>query len=108
MGAAMLAGQNRRFRGTGGVSRENRSLGFLPAFRNADTGAVLLSRFANGTIAPMHLLDGLPDALVMSRTASGRVHRAQDSMVAGFIRHGRFYSREEASRAVASDGGRPS
>jgi len=108
MGAAVLAAHNCRFRGTGGVSRENRSFGFSPAFRDAGTGAVYLSRFANGTIAPMHLLDGLPDALVVSRNASGRVLQAQGSMVAGFVRDGCFYSREEASRAVANEGSRPS
>ena len=108
MGAAVLAAQNRRFRGTGGVSRENRSFGFSPAFRDANTGAVYLSRFANGSIAPMHLLDGLPEALVVSRTASGRVLQAQNSVVAGFVRDGCFYSREQASRAIASEEGRPS
>jgi hypothetical protein len=108
IGATALAEQNHRFRGTGGVSRENRSLGFSPAFRDANTGAVYLSRFANGTVAPMHLLDGLPDALVVSRNASGRVLQAQGSVVAGFVRDRCFYSREEASRAVANEGGRPS
>ena len=101
MSMAVLAGQNRRFRGTGGVSRENRSLGFSPAFRDSCTGGVYLSRFANGTIAPVHLLDRLPDELVLSRNASGRVLKARCSVVAGFVREGRFYTREEASRAIA-------
>jgi hypothetical protein len=106
IGATALAAQNRRFRGTGGVSRENRTLGFSPAFRDINTGEVYLSRFANGAIAPMHLLDGLPDALVVSRNASGRVLQAHGSVVAGFVRNGCFYSREEASRAVANEGDR--
>jgi hypothetical protein len=106
MGAAVLAAQNRRFQGTGGVSRENRSLGFSPAFRDTGTGVVYLSRFASGAPAPMHLLDGLPDTLVVSRSACGRVLQAHGSVVAGFVRDGRFFSREEASRAVASDEGR--
>jgi hypothetical protein len=105
MSVAALAGENRRFRGTGGVSRENRSLGFAPAFRDSRTGGVYLSRFASGAIAPVHLLDRLPDALVLSRSASGRVIEARTSVVAGFVRDGRFYTREEASRAVAEQEG---
>jgi hypothetical protein len=101
MSVAVLAGQNRRFRGTGGVSRENRSLGFAPAFRDSRTGGVYLSRFASGAIAPVHVLDKLPDALVLSRSASGRVIEARSSVVAGFVHHGRFYTREEASKAIA-------
>jgi hypothetical protein len=38
IGATALAEQNHRFRGTGGVSRENRSLGFSPAFRDCLMG----------------------------------------------------------------------
>jgi hypothetical protein len=101
MSVAVLAGQNRRFRGTGGVSRENRSRGFSPAFRDSCTGGVHLSRFANGAIAPVHILDRLPDELVLSRNASGRVVEVQPSVVAGFVREGRFYTREDASKAVA-------
>ena len=102
MDVAALAAQNRRFRGTGGVSRENRSRGFAPAFRDDSTGTLYLSRFANGAISPIHVLDGLPEALVVSRNASGRVLQVQSSVVAGFIRDGRFFSREEASLAVAN------
>ena len=88
------------------VGRDNRLSS--PAFRDAGTGEVYLSRFSNGAIAPMHLLDGLPDALVMSRNASGLVLETQGSVVAGFVRDGCFYSREEASRAVANEEGRMS
>ena len=102
IGATALAAQNRRFRGTGGVSRGNRSYGFAPAFQDTRTGALYLSRFANGAPAPMHLLDGLPDCVVVSRSPSGQVLAVQGSMVAGFIREGCFYSREDAARAVAT------
>lgn len=103
IGAEALAAQNHRFRGTGGVSRENRSHGFAPAFRDARTGALYPSRFANGTPAPMHVLDGLPDCVVVRRNPSGQVVQVEHSMVAGFIRDGRFYTREDASRAVAKE-----
>ena len=102
IGATALAAQNRRFRGTGGVSRGNRSHGFAPAFRDNRTGALYLSRFANGAPAPMHLLDGLPDCMVVSRSPSGQVLAVQGSMLAGFIRDGCFYTRRDAARAVAT------
>ncbi len=50
--------------GTGGVSRGNASLGFRPAFLDSATFAVYPSRFANGSPAPFHLLDGLPDEII--------------------------------------------
>ena len=52
-----LEAQNRQFKGTGGVSEENRSLGFRPAFLDEKTGTIYLSCYTNGQIAPFHLLD---------------------------------------------------
>ena len=89
------------FLGTGGVSAGNRSDGFRPAFLDTDTNAVYLSRFSDGQAAPFHLLDGLPDELVLRRNASGRVEAVKSAVVSGFVRDGRFYSREEAVQAVA-------
>ncbi len=93
--------ESSRFHGTGGESAGNRSDGFRPAFLDTDTGAVYLSRFGDGRPAPFHLLDGLPDELVLQRNASGRVHAVKPSVVSGFVRAGRFYNRDEAARAVA-------
>lgn len=96
-----LREQNRRFKSTGGVSRENRSKGFLPAFSDTGTGAVYLSRFADGRVAPVHVLDGLPAELVTERSASGRVTAVKASICAGFVRNGEFFTREEAANEVA-------
>ncbi|MCB1909879.1 MAG: hypothetical protein KDH15_21170 [Rhodocyclaceae bacterium] len=93
--------ENRTFHGTGGVSAGNREEGFRPAFRDAQTGRVYASRFASGQPAPFHLLDGLPDELVIARHASGRVIAVKPSIASGFVRRGRFYTRDEAARAVA-------
>lgn len=93
-----LADQNQHFEGTAGVSHENRSLGFLPAFADTDTGMVYLSRFANGQLAPMHLLDGLPEKVVEQRDACGRVMAVKDSVIAGFVRDDYFYTREQAAQ----------
>lgn len=96
-----LKEENRRFNGTGGVSRECRSSGFMPAFRDASTGNVYLSRFADGRIAPIHLLDGLPQELVTSRGPTGRVKAVKESVAAGFVYSGRFLTREQVARAVS-------
>ena len=64
---------------------------------DAATRAVHLSRFANGKSAPFHILDGLPDELVLARTAAGRVAAAKPSVVSGFVREGLFYTRDEAA-----------
>lgn len=96
-----LRQQNRVFRGSGGRSQENRSSGFVPAFSDTSTGDVYLSRFADGRLAPMHLLDGLPAAVVIERSVSGRVMSVKETLQAGFVRAGKFYTREQAAAAVA-------
>ena len=100
--APNLARENRQFRGTGGRSQHNRGFGFRPAFMDDETGAVYASRFSDGSEAPFHLLDGLPDTVVVRRDASGRVAAAKSSLVSGFLRNKRFYRREEAAAFVAA------
>ncbi|HAO31872.1 MAG TPA: hypothetical protein PLP22_06480 [Candidatus Competibacter sp.] len=97
---ARLRKENLTFAGTGGVSQGNRSSGFLPAFYDTESGSVQVARFSNGSPAPMHLLDGLPDEWVKRQHASGRVVSVKDSVIAGFLRRGRFYTREQAAQAV--------
>jgi hypothetical protein len=97
---ADLSAESDMHRGSGGCSEENAGLGFRPAFLDADTGSVYRSCFPDGTPAPFHLLDGLPDAVIVSRTVSGRVAEAKASLVSGFVRLGRFYTRDEAAAAV--------
>nr|NMF98839.1 hypothetical protein [Aromatoleum toluolicum] len=96
-----MSEENRRFQGTGGRSQENRSLGFRPAFFDGITGIIYASRFSNGMDAPFHLLDGLPDEVVMRRHASGQVAEVKTSLVSGFLRDGLFYTREQAAAFVA-------
>lgn len=93
----VLQRENRRYRGTGGRSEENAGAGFRPAFRDAETGIVYPSRFGDGRPAPCHLLDGLPDGIVLDRDACGRAQRVKPSLVSGFVRGQRFYTREEAA-----------
>lgn len=97
---AELVAQNRRFHGTGGRSEENSEQGFRPAFLDSLSGTIHLSRFADGRLAPMHLLDGLPAELIRQRSASGRVLAVSKRLIAGFERDGRFYTRAQAAAAI--------
>lgn len=103
MTEATLRSENRHFCGTGGVSSASRGAGFHPAFLDTGTRAVYLSRFADGQIAPFHMLDGLPNEVVLARGPSGRVAAAKPSIVSGFVRAGQFYTRDEAAACVAAD-----
>ena len=94
-----LALDNIRFRGTAGVS-EHRPRGFSPAFMDTETRRVYPSRFADGRLAPIHLLQGLPDEVLIARHSGGREVKA--SVVAGFLFDGRFYTRAEAASHAAS------
>ncbi|HEU0204473.1 MAG TPA: hypothetical protein VFR86_29025 [Burkholderiaceae bacterium] len=92
-----LALENACYRGTAGVSDGNRGLGMRPAFFDHASGTTHLSRFADGCVAPVHLLDGLPADLVLTRDECGRARSARATVEAGFERGGRFYSRAEAA-----------
>ena len=97
----VLRFENASFLGTGGVSAGNRSEGFRPAFMDTDTNSIYLSSFSDGQPAPFHLLDGLPDELVMQRNTSGKVEAVKGAVVSGFVRAGRFCSRDEAAQTIA-------
>ena len=92
-----LLRDNVAYDGTYGISRNNGSLGFVPAFRDSDTGRVEIARFSSGRPAPMHLLEGLPSEWAVGRTSDGRICAVKASIVAGFIRNGVFYTREQAA-----------
>lgn len=97
-----LGNENQHYQGTGGISQENRRYRFLPAFLDTSTGSVYPSRFRDGRWAPIHLFDGLPEKLVLQRAASGEVIAVKTSVTSGFLRDGRFYTREQAARAMQS------
>jgi hypothetical protein len=98
-----LRRETHAYRGTGGTSEESREQGFVPAFRDVASGRVYLSRFANGQPAPLHVVAGLPDEVVVRRDATGRVVAVKGTVVAGFVRQGRFYTREQAAESVEGD-----
>lgn len=92
-----LAEENREFAGTGGVSENNAQARFAPAFQDAGTGQVEVSRFENGQPAPFHLLDGLPDEWIVERDVKGRVVSLKANIVSGFVLLGEFFTRQEAA-----------
>ena len=94
--------ENRCFRGTAGVSTVSRGQGFIPAFRDRETGRVYLSRHPDGQPARFHTLQGLPDAVVTARTADGRVRCVKPGLQSGFVKCGLFYTREQALAQVAA------
>lgn len=96
-----LQRENDVFLGSGGISQENSGYGFRPAFLDTETRSIHLSRFSDGRLAPFHSIDGLPDALVMERDPGGRIMAARPSVVSGFVRDGRFYTRDEAAASVS-------
>ena len=93
----VLEQETRMHEGSGGVSAENRHCGFRPAFLDRASGIIHPSCYASGEPAPFHLLDGLPDELVLARNTVGRVTKVVGSVISGFVHKGRFYTREEAA-----------
>ncbi len=96
MNRQSLRQENRKFANTSGVSSQNRSLGFLPAFRDEDTGRVELARFEDGRLAPMHVISGLPEAWAEEHDSNGVILAVKASIVSGFCKDGHFYTRDEA------------
>ena len=95
-----LESENRIYAGTGGTSQENRSKGFFPAFYDTETGTVELSRFSNGSLAPIHLIEGLPDSWVVERDLNGMIRAIKHSVIAGFVHGDDFYTRQQAAEAL--------
>jgi hypothetical protein len=96
-----LERENDFFRATGGVSQGNGQHAFCSAFWDSATGRIFLSRFRDGRQASVHVLDGLPEDLVLERDSDGRVLVVKDTVVAGFLHADHFYTREQVSLLLA-------
>ena len=96
-----LRAENVLYAHTRGISQRNRAGGFRPGYLHRASGQTVLSRFGDGSPAPIHVLDGLPQSWVIRRDAVGRVIEASPEIVSGFIRDDVFYTREEAIKAAA-------
>jgi hypothetical protein len=49
----------------------------------------------------VHILDGLPNKLVIERTSSGQVSAIKGTVIPGFVMDGHFYTREQAAHMLA-------
>jgi len=96
-----LAHQNQAYAGTGGTSQGNHAQGFSPAYMDAATGRIVISAFTDGRPAPIHLLGGLPEEWILEQSNSSDAPRLKESIVVGFVRGDRFYTRAEAAKACA-------
>jgi hypothetical protein len=96
----LLQQQNHDFAGSGGVSQNNNETGFVPGYFNTQSGVAVRSCFSDGSPAPIHVLDGLPETWILTRGDQGQVLEARPGVIAGFIRDGIFYTREEAASAT--------
>lgn len=88
------------FDGTGGVSAGNRSLGYLPAFIDHETGRVYLSLDKTGAPSMIHQFGGLPADVVTQRDQSGQVLAVKGSLEAGFVFDSEFYTREQCAQRL--------
>ncbi|MGH8673085.1 MAG: hypothetical protein ACREVG_02110 [Burkholderiales bacterium] len=102
MSRNVLAEESNAHAGTPGCSQRNHGLGFRPAFLDFATMTVHLSRFFDGRPAPFHILDGLPDEVVIVRDWDGRGIAAKSTLISGFERDGYFDTRAAAARAVSA------
>jgi hypothetical protein len=96
-----LRNDNRIFGGTGGVSDGNCTAGFIPAFCDTATGRVEPSRHADGSLAPIHLLVGLPREWAVEFGNGNTVLAVKETVIAGFLRANVFFTRDQAARALA-------
>ncbi len=86
-----------------GASRtgvHNVSFGFLPAFRDLLTGETHLSTNTDGSLAPVHLLDGIPEIWIKERDERGRVIALRESVIAGYLRGERFFTHREVQHEI--------
>lgn len=69
---------------------------FIPAYYDTETDTVYLSRFSNGTVAPVHVLDSMPRELLQQ----GDIDELSGKVVVGFVLNDRFYTRKQALEAL--------
>ncbi len=96
-----LAHQNQAYAGTGGTSQGNHGRGFSPAYMDTETGETVASSFTDGRPAPIHLLCGLPDEWILDQGYDSEGPKLKESIVVGFVKDDKFYTRAEAAKACA-------
>ena len=89
--------ENLAFAGTAGVSRNNRASGFTPAFLDKKTGVIEIARLENGQPSPTHIISWLPSSWASKLASDGSVESLKPGVIAGFVRDGVFYTREQTA-----------
>jgi len=74
--------------------------GFLPAFYDKATMTAEVSRFTSGGPAPIHLLDSVPADWVARRCTSGKILALKETVIAGYLYNGFFFTPEEVAHAI--------
>ena len=87
--------------GNGDCGEELAALGFRPAYLDYSTLRIYPSRFGDGRPASTHVLDCLPDEVVVIRSPGGHVMATKMTLVAGYVREGYFYTRDKAVSLAA-------
>ena len=88
--------ENLAFKGTKGES-ENAKSGCRPAFLDTRTGSVRIARLADGSPASAHIISWLPKDWATALDSNGLVMSLNHRIIAGFMCHGIFYTREQAA-----------
>jgi hypothetical protein len=78
-----------------GVSFGNLCFGFMPAFMDFESGETHLSVNPNGSIALIHSLDSLPLEWISGWDQAGKATDIKESVAAGFVRGGDFFTLDE-------------
>ncbi|MCZ6889527.1 MAG: hypothetical protein O7H39_13610 [Gammaproteobacteria bacterium] len=93
--------ENLAFAGTRGISENARPQRFVPAFCDSETGRIEIARFASGKPAPWHVIEGMPDEWAAEHNGMGEICALKSTIVAGFVRDGEFFTREQAAGLIA-------
>ena len=102
MDSHILQSENITFADTAGISENNASRGFKPAFLDKDTGHIELARLATGQPAPVHIINWLPHEWAMSYHDDGTVKSLKPGVVSGFVCNTVFYTREQVAALLFS------
>lgn len=92
---AEILEQRKLFNRMPGVSFGNLCFGFLPAFKDLESGETHLAINEDGSIALVHEMDNLPLEWVESWDTQGRATELMDSISAGFFRGTEFYTLDQ-------------
>jgi len=96
-----LGDEVKQFKGTGGISSENK---LTAGFRHKKTGEIFEAKDETGRNTSIHLLGGIPAKYVTEvDPRDGVTIAVSGDIEAGFIKDGKFLTREEAAQLTRPD-----